>query len=81
MRGRLPSVLSLDPADVERLHTTAHSDSLPWYQVRRARIVLARAGGQRKQVRGGAVDAEGMKDEGLDEDEPDGGSGSDRCQQ
>ena len=31
------------------LHTTAHSDSLPWYQVRRARIVLALAAGQRKR--------------------------------
>jgi transposase len=49
MRGRKPCVLSVDPADVDRLHTTAHSDSFPWYQVRRARIVLALAAGQRKQ--------------------------------
>lgn len=49
MRGRKPSVLSLDPSDIERLHTTAHSDCLPWYQVRRAKIVLALAAGQRKR--------------------------------
>src|SRR5262245_39776117 len=47
MRGRKPSVLSLAPADRDRLHTTAHSDCLPWYQVRRARIVLAIAASQR----------------------------------
>ena len=49
MRGRKPSVLSVAPSDEDRLHTTAHSDSLPWYQVRRARIVLALAAGQRKR--------------------------------
>ena len=31
MRGRKPSVLSLAPSDEDRLHSTAHSDSLPWY--------------------------------------------------
>ena len=46
MRGRKPTKLSLDPADIDRLHATAHSDCLPWYQVRRARIVLALAAGQ-----------------------------------
>ena len=49
MRGRKPSVLSVAPSDEDRLHTTAHSDSLPWYQVRRARILLALAAGQRKR--------------------------------
>ena len=49
MRGRKPSVLSLAPSDEDRLHTTAHSDSLPWYQVRRARILLALAAGQHKR--------------------------------
>src|SRR5208283_2430939 len=49
MRGRKPSVLSLAPSDEDRLHTIAHSDSLPWYQVRRARILLALAAGQRKR--------------------------------
>ena len=38
MRRRKPSVLSVAPSDEDRLHTTAHSDSLPWYQVRRAKI-------------------------------------------
>ena len=47
MRGRKPSALSLAPSDIDRLHTTAHGDCLPWYRVRRARIVLAVAAGQR----------------------------------
>ena len=50
MRGRKPSVLSLAPSDEDRLHTTADSDSLPWYQVRRARILLALAAGQLASV-------------------------------
>ena len=50
MRGRKPSVLSLAPSDEDHLHTTADSDSLPWYQVRRARILLALAAGQRKRA-------------------------------
>jgi len=49
MRGRKPSVLSLAPLDLDRLHTTAHCDCLPWYQGRRARIVLALAAAQRKR--------------------------------
>src|SRR5262245_5181669 len=32
---------------MDRLRITAHGDCLPWYQVRRARIVLAVAAGQR----------------------------------
>jgi len=48
MRGRNPDCLSIAPHDIDRLHKTAHSDSLPWYQVRRARIVLAMAAGERK---------------------------------
>jgi transposase len=50
MRGRKPNVLSLAPSDIDRLHTIAHSDSLPWYQVRRARIVLAMAAGEPKSA-------------------------------
>lgn len=49
MRGRKPNVLSLASSDVDPLHHIAHSDHLPWYQVRRARIVLALAAGQRKR--------------------------------
>jgi Winged helix-turn helix len=45
MRGRRPRRLLLDPADLTILQRVARSDSLPWYQVRRARIVLANAQG------------------------------------
>ena len=48
MRGRRPKPLTLAPPDRDRLLKAAHSDSLPWYQVRRARIVLALATGVRK---------------------------------
>jgi transposase len=50
MRGRKPSFLSLAPLDCDRLHLIAHSDRLPWFQVRRARIVLAMAAGERKSA-------------------------------
>jgi transposase len=49
MRGRKPSSLSVASPDIDRLQKTAHSDVLPWYQVRRARIVLAIAAGERKR--------------------------------
>jgi Winged helix-turn helix len=45
MRGRKPHPLSIDPADLAILQQIARSDSLSWYQVRRARIVLANAQG------------------------------------
>jgi hypothetical protein len=45
MRGRKPRPLSISPADLPRLQQVARSDSLPWSQVRRARIVLANARG------------------------------------
>ncbi len=45
MRGRRPRRLSIDPTDLPLLRQIARSDSLPWYQVRRARIVLANAQG------------------------------------
>jgi transposase len=48
MRGRKPKLLSIPSLDLDRLHKIAHSDTLPWYQVRRARIVLALAAGERK---------------------------------
>jgi hypothetical protein len=47
MRGRKPRPLSIAPADLPRLQQIARSDSLPWSQVRRARIVLANARGVR----------------------------------
>lgn len=45
MRGRRPRRLAIDPTDLPVLRQIARSDSLPWYQVRRARIVLANAQG------------------------------------
>ena len=49
MRGRKPEGLSVPFPDEPRLQRVAHSDSLPWYQVRRARIVLGIACGLRRQ--------------------------------
>jgi hypothetical protein len=49
MRGRKPDALYLNANDIPQLRQTARSQSLPWYQVRRARIVLAIAEGQRVQ--------------------------------
>ena len=50
MRGRKPTHLLLRAEDVSSLQQIARSHSLPWYQVRRARIVLAIAEGQRVQA-------------------------------
>src|SRR5512135_3204436 len=47
MRGRKPSPLSIGLHDRTILQEVARSETLPWYQVRRARTVLARAAGQR----------------------------------
>jgi hypothetical protein len=47
MRGRKPECLSLQAEDIPLLQQIARSQVLPWYQVRRARIVLAMAEGQR----------------------------------
>jgi len=48
MRGRRPEKLGLARQDADALHGVAHSDSLPWLQVRRAKIVLAIAAGERR---------------------------------
>jgi transposase len=48
MRGRDPNPLTIRAQDMDQLVKTAHSDCLPWYQVRSARIVLALATGDRK---------------------------------
>ena len=50
MRGRKPECLSLRTEDIPLLQQIARSQVLPWYQVRRARIVLAMAKGQRVQT-------------------------------
>jgi hypothetical protein len=49
MRGRKPKVLTILSSDISELKQIAHSDALPWYQVRRARIVLGIAAGQRRE--------------------------------
>jgi hypothetical protein len=49
MRGRRPRPLTLAPGDRAALRQVAGADSLPRYQVRRARIVLAIAAGERSQ--------------------------------
>jgi transposase len=48
MRGRRPEQLTIARGDADALHTVAHSDSLPSFQVRRAKIVLAIAAGERR---------------------------------
>lgn len=50
MRGRKPEALSILPPDVRELERIAHCDASPWYQVRRARIVLGIAAGQRREA-------------------------------
>src|SRR5512135_3479869 len=50
MRGRKPLPLTIDPADDPLLGEIARCGSLPWYQVRNARIVLAIAAGERRQT-------------------------------
>jgi len=49
MRGRGPEPLTIAPPDADTVRAVAHSDSLPWFQVRRARIVLALAAGERRR--------------------------------
>lgn len=50
VRGRKAEVLTILSPDVPELERIAHSDSSPWYQVRRARIVLGMATGQRRGI-------------------------------
>ena len=46
MRGRRPERLTIARRDEDALHAAAHSGSLPWFQVQRAKIVLAIAAGE-----------------------------------
>lgn len=48
MRGRRPAKLTIVRRDQDALHATAQSGSLPWFQVQRAKIVLAIAAGERQ---------------------------------
>jgi len=50
MRGRKPFPLTLSPGDLVLLEEVARSQSRPWYQVRRARTLLAIAAGERVQT-------------------------------
>ncbi len=50
MRGRKPSHLVIPSQDRVVLEQIARGESLPWYQVRRARTVLAIAQGRRTHV-------------------------------
>lgn len=47
MRGRKPRPIKIAPADLPVLELIARGGDLRWYQVQRARIVLALAEGQR----------------------------------
>ena len=47
MRGRKPNAFRIRPVDESDLLQIARSQGLPWFQVQRARIVLARAAGDR----------------------------------
>src|SRR4051794_17091296 len=49
MLGRKPRTLAIQPADLPELERIARSDSSPWYQVRRARIVLGISKGQPRE--------------------------------
>jgi hypothetical protein len=50
MRGRNPQPLCLSADEEATLQRIAESQTRPWYQVRRARIVLGVATGQRVQT-------------------------------
>lgn len=47
MRGRRPKELTIIASDLPELQRIARSEVLPWFQVRRARIVLGIAAGRR----------------------------------
>ena len=50
MRGRKPHSITVAPGDVPVLERVARSRTLPWFQVQRARMVLAVAAGERIQA-------------------------------
>jgi transposase len=58
MRGRRPEPLTIASPDADTLRAVAHSDSLPWFQVRRARIVLALAAGERRRPLAARLDCD-----------------------
>ena len=50
MRGRKPRPIEIVPDDIPLLQHIAHSQTLSWYQVRRARILLGIAHGARTEI-------------------------------
>jgi hypothetical protein len=50
MRGRRPDEVTICSPDQAELERIAHSDTLPWFRVRRARIVLGMAAGRRREI-------------------------------
>jgi transposase len=58
MRGRRPDEVIINRADKSELERIAHSDTLPWFRVRRARIVLGMAGGRRREVLASELDCD-----------------------
>src|SRR5436309_5329273 len=58
MRGRRPDGLTIRAPDFPELKQIAHSDTLPWFQVRRARIVLGIAAGRRREVLASELDCD-----------------------
>jgi hypothetical protein len=50
MRGRKPRPIEIAPGDLPILQQIARSQSRPWYQVRRARILLGIADGAQTQI-------------------------------
>jgi transposase len=58
MRGRKPEPLTIAQGDRAALHSVAHSGSLPWFQVQRAKIVLAISGGERQSSIAGRLECD-----------------------
>jgi hypothetical protein len=58
MRGRRPDELTIRGADKPELERIAHSDRLPWFRVRRARIVLGIAAGRRRELLAAELDCD-----------------------
>src|SRR5271166_1404659 len=58
MRGRRPEALTIRPSDLAELERIAHSDTLPWFRVRRARTVLGIAAGRRREVLASQLDCD-----------------------
>ena len=62
MRGRKPRELSIDAEDRPVLEQIARSPTRPWFQVERARVLLAIATGQRvREVVGQNASQRGCK--------------------